>query len=349
MTTTIINNDNSNNNNPQKRKYCLMIFTIIICSIIVIIVCTSIKAPIIFTMDQGETRQWIEHSYTFNKKLYIKDFSAEMSIYQLSSNSFPKLIMVPESNIIHIEELSLTPDEYVYYQYYLNKGSIINIDYKSLNGISYYLFQGQNNFDSWVDDPESDNTWKITAYSSNDVKQVSKYTIIEDDTYYIAFDNENYIQSKFQFKYTIDRTAYDLNSFQTICYKQSECDIDLNFNDKRRIYIKAPSSNDLTISKQLNISQNDVNDEYTYNIQISGEPRLDAIISLLLLLPMTCVFMCLHVVKSNNDNRIMNDDDQYNSLSMNNIEDNDYEMSGNNPVLVVATPLVEASAPELEK
>ena len=118
-----------------------------------------------------------------------------------------------------------------------------------------------------------------------------------------------------------------MNSFQTICYKQSECDIDLNFNDKRRIYIKAPSSNDLTISKQLNISQNDVNDEYTYNIQISGEPRLDAIISLLLLLPMTCVFMCLHVVKSNNDNRIMNDDDQYNSLSMNNIEDNDYEMS----------------------
>ena len=38
---------------------------------------------------------------------------------------------------------------------------------------------------------------------------------------------------------------------------------------------------------------------------------------------------------------------------MNNIEDNDYEMSTasivNNPVLVVATPLVEPSAPELEK
>jgi hypothetical protein len=153
-------------------------------------------------MDQGETRQWIEHSYTFNKKLYIKDFSAEMSIYQLSSNSFPKLIMVPESNIIHIEELSLTPDEYVYYQYYLNKGSIINIDYKSLNGISYYLFQGQNNFDSWVDDPESDNTWKITAYSSNDV-----YIKLLNETYETMYESASC--------FSFDKIAVPLYPFLT--------------------------------------------------------------------------------------------------------------------------------------
>jgi hypothetical protein len=353
----INNNDNNtitNNTNNKKRNHCLMILVIIISIIIVLIIRTSIISSNMIDMDEGETRKWIENSYTFNKKLYINDYSNEISIYQLSSNSIPSLILIPELNIIHNEIISLSPEEYVYYSYYLNKGSKVSISFSSLNGISFYLFQGKSNFNEWLDDPDGDKKWKISSYSSNNIKQSNTFMIIEDDTYYILFDNDNIISSKLQFQYNCDRTSYDLNSYHKICYKQSYCELDLNLYDDRSIYFQAPSAKDtISIISQFNITENDMNDEFTYQVQISGEPRMTAIIGLIFCLPVFIVFMIIYgndcFRKNLNIGNTINNDSNaegYSSIAMTNLEEHEYELSEAiqqaNPIMVVATPIPSA-------
>ena len=353
--TMIYNNDDSNTHNNNKRKNrCLMIFITIMATVAVVIIISSIKTSSNFSMDEGETRRWIENSYTFNEKLYINDFSQELSIYQLPSKSLPKLMMVPESTIDHNEEVILSAGEYLFFAYHLNKNSKISISFSSLQGISYYLFQGLSNFNGWLDDPDGDSTWKATAYSSNNIKQSTKFIVSEDDTYYLTFDNDNTVSSKFQLQYILDRTQYDFNSYNAICTKQSSCELDLKFNDDRYIYFKAPSVKDTISSiKDLNVTESDINDEVTYQVEVSGEPRMFAIIGLLFCLPVSVFFVLIYGKGCLNKNpdidntfRSDNENEGYRSIAMDTIEENEneYEMTNTeavstNPIIVIATPM----------
>ena len=96
-----------------------------------------------------------------------------------------------------------------------------------------------------------------------------------------------------------------------------------------------------------------MNDEFTYQIQISGEPRMTAIIGFIFCLPVFIVFMIIYgndcFRKNLNIGNTINNDSNtegYSSIAMTNLEEHEYELSEAvqqaNPIMVVATPIPSA-------
>lgn len=228
-------------------------------------------------MDNSETRLWGRVYPTFNKELYINNYSKKINIYQVPLNT--KLSYKMQYNAIsNKESLRLTGGEFVNYAYYLNKDSHVNIKFNGKNGVNFYIIKGDTNFNSWKYNSNSELTL-INKYSSNNALISTSLNIIDSDIYYFIFDNsDDFSNSEIEFSLNIDRNNVDLTDLKPVesCIDASICNLSIQYGSSWELLISSPQTNIITNNSSI--------EEETYNIDINFKLRIESLIFCYLLI-----------------------------------------------------------------
>jgi hypothetical protein len=250
-----------------------------------LIIVGNYATPHHFVLDPAETRKWAYGSSSFTSKLYIIDYSKEVSKYFLSTE--PVLESTPSSDPqTHAESVVLDGGDWLHFQNYLNKNSIVTATFTVSSGSAHmYLIKSTAAFDKWADEPdENKNSPLETKYSSNSQTSSMSYTIATDEDYYIVFDNDkDYQTASLDFSISVSAAQYILTGESPVCTSGEQvCDIPIADSDPRKyLVLVAPS--------------NGTDPDLTFELDIYNEPNWVGIGLFWVLLPSMTFLACCTV------------------------------------------------------
>ncbi|KAJ4970997.1 hypothetical protein NE237_004096 [Protea cynaroides] len=141
--------------------------------------------------------------------------------------------------------ISIPPDNYKEWIYYLNEGSVINISYsvKSNSSSPLYLViaKGQENLNEWIEDPSYPNTtlsWNIIHGNG-----VIQQKIFKTSDYYVAVGNLNSEDVEMQLNLGIQAVLYNITKAYYKCsISLSPCSLKLFFLGSNAAVLTSPAS-----------------------------------------------------------------------------------------------------------
>ena len=265
--------------------------------VLFLIIVGTYETPTHFVLDPGDTRVWRYGSSSFTSSLHIIDYSRKTNIYFLESE--PTLEVTPTGKtLVHTEQVTLDGGDWLHFNYYLNRNSLIDLSFTVKSGSAHFLlFQGATNFNKWADDADSAKPL-VSKYSSNSQKSTLSQSIASNDEYYLVFDNDKpFSGTLIDFSFTIRATQYIMNETKATCNQVQTCDVIVSKDDTRKMIVfSAPESTG-------NGTASDAQD-VTYEIDVYNEPRWSGIVFFWLMVPSTIVLACyllpafIHYVKS---------------------------------------------------
>lgn len=260
---------------------CFLFFFLVVFAFIIFHAAFS---PTFITMDTGETR--IVPMYgILHESVQISDNTGDVSVYRMKH---PPPLVLDTSKAISLSETdSLSPDGYIDFGYWLNRGSKISATFSAQsNGAAYmYIFRGDDEFNEWEEDADETRGLLSSKYSSHGAKVNLKYEVQDDDTYYVVIDNDYGWSISVDFTIDITRTSYDLSGKTPLCVGSSSCNIPLTFLGGDDVVILA--------SPDANTSSNV---EETFDVVVQFKPRMTAVILILALPVILTIFWawCSH-------------------------------------------------------
>lgn len=159
------------------------------------------------SIDSGETYIWGLSSSFLRGDITILSSSALVSVSYYSQ--------IPVRRLSYPATLSgkywLDPGDHAVYSRYLEIGSVITLNFNSVQGVNFFLFKESENFDQFVAGNHAD--YLIMKLSMNDVKQRLTFTIKSTDVYYMVFDNVyDEFYSHLDFSITINSIEYSTDN-----------------------------------------------------------------------------------------------------------------------------------------
>ena len=255
---------------------CFLIFFLMVFAFIIF---QAAFSPKFITMDTGETR--IVPMYgILHESVTIFDNTGAVSVYRMGHA--PSLIIDSSKDISLTESDTLSPDGYIDFGYWLNRGSKISATFNAKdNSAAYlYIFKGDDNFNDWEEDSDETDGLISSKYSSHNAQVNLKYEIHDDDTYYVVIDNDYGWSTSVDFTINIMRTSYDLSGKKPLCVGSSSCNIPLTLLGGDDVVILASPDAD----KSSNI-------EETFDVTINVKPRMAAVL-FFLSLPVILLILC---------------------------------------------------------
>jgi len=121
--------------------------------LLTLLMAATVAGPVKITMDASETRLLHMPPALFASTLRIVDASGLVSAYTTAASHLPALHTFPKATQLS-ETASLSSGDFVSFQYFLNKGSAVSVDWSASSAVNMLIFQGETRFNSWNEDPE---------------------------------------------------------------------------------------------------------------------------------------------------------------------------------------------------
>ena len=195
-------------------------------------------------------------------------------------------------------------NNYHYWNFYLNTGSVVTINacYPSASSydIKFYLIKGSANYNSWTNEPHSSYAVKYIRLSLQ--CQLVSYQVQHDEVYFFVFYWDSYFVFPsviLNINFHFDRTVYEVS--QNIVVEN--CSIPLDGHSSCSLSV--PMSSSYTAFLSLNTSLPvDYNDGA--NVQINCQPRgwlyavivVSSVVPVLVIVALVITWVCIRVRKA---------------------------------------------------
>jgi hypothetical protein len=131
----------------------------------------------------GETYIWRLSNSVLRGDLTILSSSKDLSLYYYLKSPNLKLSDPVELN----GKYWLDPGNHVTYSRYLEVGSVVTVNFVSVEGVNFFLFEGHEPFSQFEKGNQAD--YLTMKLSMNSVREGLTFTIKSANTYYMVFDN----------------------------------------------------------------------------------------------------------------------------------------------------------------
>jgi hypothetical protein len=202
-----------------------------------------------WTLNAGETRH--VKLPVLNSRIHIStDDKIGVRVYDFPSKECPSLtgptVTLEDENTLH-----LGTGDYQYDYFFLNKGSVLNLDFHQTKGATnIFILRGESNLqrlEGYTDDDDDDHLRRQAlkkryvaegGHSSGSLQ----YTAKQNNVYMIVYDNVSPATTGIiSVHYTITLTTYNLHGQEPVCDESVDtCSIDLP-NRRRCILVQAIS------------------------------------------------------------------------------------------------------------
>jgi hypothetical protein len=203
-----------------------------------------------WTLNAGETRH--VKPPVLNSRIDIStDDKIGVRVYDLPGKECPSLTG-PTVTLEDQNTLNLGTGDYQYDYFFLNKGSVINLDYRQTKGATnIFILRGESNLQRLEGntDDDDDDHFQRQALKKRYVAEGShssgsfQYTAKQNNVYIIVYDNVSPATTgTLSVHYTITLTTYNLHGQEPVCDESVDtCSINLP-NRRRCILVQAISN-----------------------------------------------------------------------------------------------------------
>ena len=218
----------------------------------IIVVSINVSIPFWFTSsgdntpdEYGLTDTIIVPYTKFCYSLEIESKDSVQSEWHSGSNATLYLLNSPPTlsgheTFTHMHTISFTKAVYAQvWSIILHPGSAFEFDAcyvekkgtKAIRGVVFYLIQGDENYNNWVDDP--DDSYSVQHIEQNDHCTHVNYRVYTDDMYYLAFFNTMENESSMNVRLKFNRTKYE-HSHDTVV---NNCTIAVDSHSSCSVYL----------------------------------------------------------------------------------------------------------------
>ncbi|XP_062507656.1 uncharacterized protein LOC134184069 [Corticium candelabrum] len=167
-------------------------------------------------------------------------FCDGVQIEDKSNNGFINLYVFPHTPPLTLwqtltvsENFTIAPKgKSIYWSYYMNRGSQLNLSLCAEPSISLYVFKGKDNFDGYEDDDSYD-TFYHNQYSGvclNGTNGLKSIRVSSRDEYYFLFKGDKSVSSKVNMTLSFNRTMYNISAMSgKTCHANPTCSLPLNY------------------------------------------------------------------------------------------------------------------------
>jgi hypothetical protein len=134
-------------------------------------------------VNSGETYIWSLSHSVLRGDLTILSSSKDLSLYYYLKSPNLKLSDPVELN----GKYWLDPGNHATYSRYLEVGSVVTLNFVSVEGVNFFLFEGHEPFSQFEKGNQAD--YLTMKLSMNSVREGLTFTIKSANTYYMVFDN----------------------------------------------------------------------------------------------------------------------------------------------------------------
>ena len=163
-----------------------------------------------------------------------------VQIEDKSNNGFINLYVFPHTPPLTLwqtltvsENFTIAPKgKSIYWSYYMNRGSQLNLSLCAEPSISLYVFKGKDNFDGYEDDTQYD-TFYHNQYSGvcfNGTNGKESIRVSSRDEYYFLFKGDKSVRSDVNMTLSFNRTMYNISAMSgKTCHANPTCSLPLNY------------------------------------------------------------------------------------------------------------------------
>ena len=163
-----------------------------------------------------------------------------VQIEDKSNNGFINLYVFPQTPPLTLwqtftvsENFTIAPKgKSIYWSYYMNRGSQVNLSLCAEPSISLYVFKGKDNFDGYEDD-DSYETFYHNQYSGvcfNGTNGLKSIRVSSRDEYYFLFKGDKSVRSDVNMTLSFNRTMYNISAMSgKTCHANPTCSLPLNY------------------------------------------------------------------------------------------------------------------------
>ncbi|XP_062507662.1 uncharacterized protein LOC134184074 [Corticium candelabrum] len=163
-----------------------------------------------------------------------------VQIEDKSNNGFINLYVFPHTPPLTLwqtltvsKNFTIAPKgKSIYWSYYMNQGSQVNLSLCAEPSISLYVFKGKDNFDGYEDDEHYD-TFYHNQYSGvclNGTNGLKSIRVSSRDEYYFLFKSDKSVRSNVNMTLSFNRTMYNISATSgKTCHANPTCSLPLNY------------------------------------------------------------------------------------------------------------------------
>ena len=163
-----------------------------------------------------------------------------VQIEDKSNNGFINLYVFPHTPPLTLwqtltvsENFTIAPKgKSIYWSYYMNRGSQVNVSLCAEPSISLYVFKGKGNFDGYEND-DSYYTFYHNQYSGvclNGTNGNEFIRVSSGDEYYFLFKDDKSVRSDVNMTLSFNRTMYNISAMSgKTCHANPTCSLPLNY------------------------------------------------------------------------------------------------------------------------
>ena len=160
----------------------IVVFPLVLMALIIVVV-SMISRERIVHINSGETYVMSLSDSILSGDLTIMSTSQNVSLFYYHKE--PLLTLSEPATLTG--RYWLNPGENVMYSHYLEQGSIITLNFASIQGVNFFLFKGSEPFTQFENRSQAD--YLIMKLSMNNAQESLTYHINSKDTYFMVFDN----------------------------------------------------------------------------------------------------------------------------------------------------------------
>lgn len=151
-------------------------------ALVILLLSTMSNERSIF-VNSGETYIWSLSNSVLRGDLTILSSSKDLSLYYYLKSPNLKLSDPAVLN----GKYWLDPGDHVTYSRYLEVGSVVTLNFVSVEGVNFFLFEGHESFSQFEKGNQAD--YLAMKLSMNSVREGLTFTIKSANTYFMVFDN----------------------------------------------------------------------------------------------------------------------------------------------------------------
>ena len=132
----------------------------------------------------GETYIWSLSDSIFSGELTVTSSSRNVSLFYYTEKP---VLTKPDLPVVLSGRYWLNPTEHVMYSHYLEQGSVLSVNFVSIQGVNFFLFKGSTPYSQFETQNQAD--YLQMKSSINSKRGNLSVRISSADTYYMVFDN----------------------------------------------------------------------------------------------------------------------------------------------------------------
>ena len=160
----------------------IVVFPIVLMALIIVIVSMMSRERTVH-INSGETYVMSLADSILSGDLTIMSTSQNVSLYYYHNEP----VLKSSKPVTLTGKYWLNPGEHVMYSHYLEQGSVITLDFASIQGVNFFLFKSNEPYSQFENRSQAD--YLIMKLSMNDIKEHLTFHISSKDTYYMVFEN----------------------------------------------------------------------------------------------------------------------------------------------------------------